>query len=128
MRLQDTGIQVLPEIQMYGGDTTSWRFYMQHASQAYYSLGEATGYSANVYIIPYYMQTGVSINGTPVLTKAATMKEYDGIATAEFEFATADTIALGGKYIYQIEFIYGTEKRVGQGSLYIHPNINRPTS
>lgn len=128
MRLQDTGIQVLPEIQMYGGDTTSWRFYMQHASQAYYNIDEADGYSANVYIMPYYMQTGVSVSGTPTLTKAATIREYDGIATAEFEFAVADTISLGGKYIYQIEFTCGTEKRIGQGSLYIHPNINRPVS
>lgn len=128
MRTQDTGIQVLPEIQMYGGDTTSWRFYMQHTTHSYYTLDETVGYSATAYIIPYFMQTGVGVNGTPVLTKTATLKEFDGSAAAVFEFTTADTINLGGKYIYQIEFVFGTEKRIGQGNLYIHPNINRASS
>ena len=125
MRINEQNIQTLPDIEMYGGDTAPWQFYLAHDNGTYYDIGTVSGYSASLNIIAYYMSTGVNMTGTPVLTKTGTIKTVDGIAAAEFTLSDSDTISMAGKYIYQVEVTYGSEKRVAQGNLYIHANITQ---
>ena len=116
---------VLPNIEMYGGDTTPWQYDLYHNDGRRYTRSEATGYTAKLYIIPYAYKAGFAMTGSPVLTKTATISEKDGGAAATFEFGPSETLTMAGKYIYQVEFTGGSERRVGQGDLYIHPNIHQ---
>ena len=125
MTIKNSCIQALHDIEMYGGDTTPWRMYLKHDGGTYYTLAEADGYAATLTILPYYMKTGVGVNGVPVLTKTATLKEIDSKAVAEFAMTENDTKTLAGKYIYQVEFAYGSDIRIGQGNLYVHANIDQ---
>lgn len=125
MKLQETGIQILPDVHMFGGDTTPWRCYLKHASGAGYTVDDAVGYTVTMYILPYYMQSGFNVSGEPILSMNGVIEDVNGFAAAIFEFEASDTISLAGKYIYQIEVNFGREKRLGQGSLYIRPNIYR---
>ena len=125
MTSRNTCIQVLHDIEMYGGDTTPWRLYLKHDGGGNYTFDEIDGYDATLTILPYYMNTGVSISGTPVVTKSGTFVDMDGDAAVEFSLYESDTKTLAGKHIYQIEIANGSDKRIGQGGLYIHANIDQ---
>ena len=122
---QESCIAILPDVEMYGGDTTPWQIFIAHENGNPYTVDELDGYTATLYLIPYYMNTGVSVSGAPVLTKSGTFKAVDGVGAVEFAMAASDTKTLAGKYTYQVEFHYGTACRIGQGKVHIRTNINR---
>lgn len=127
MHKHDVPITILPDIEMYGGDTEPWNVQMIHDDGRCYLMTEVTGYSAVLTIMPFIYSAGLGVSGASVtLTKNATIERYGtNEAMVVFSFAAADTLNLSGKYTYQIEFTYSGNKRIGQGNLYIRNNINR---
>lgn len=120
---------ILPDIEMYGGDTVPWEVVLQNEDGSEFTYNKAKDLSCELTITPFKVTTGIgghAIPISPLLIKAGSIKE--GIsenAIMVFEFDATDTIALRGKFIYQIEVAYGTYLRVAQGNLYIKQNINR---
>lgn len=116
---------VLPDIEMYGGDTQPWEISVKHENGISYTLTEMAGYTSVLTITPLSV---VSYNASvaPVLTKNGALSADDqGNAAVIFEFDSTDTLYLRGKYIYQITFSQeNTKLRVGQGKLIIKPNNN----
>lgn len=127
MRQNDYPITVLPDIEMYGGENEPWQVQILHDNGTKYLISEVTGYSAILSIIPFEYSAGLGVVGaTPVLTINATFREYEtDKAMAVFSFTIADTLNLSGKYVYQIELASNSNKRIGQGYLFIRNNINR---
>lgn len=124
----DIQVVILPDIEIYGGDTTPWEVAMMHQNGTGFSLEETSGYSAVLTVTPFMHSAGLGSGGTNsyVLQKTGTIKPLStGDVGAEFTFSTTDTKELAGKYTYQIEFNLGEASRVGQGSLHIMNNINR---
>lgn len=123
----DVNMVILPDIEMYGGDNEPWQVQMMHDDGTCYLISEVVGYTAVLTIMPFIYSAGLGLNGAaPILTKNGTFGQYDhNKAMAVFSFTTTDTLSFSGKYTYQIEFIYGSGKRIGQGNLYIRNNINR---
>lgn len=116
----DLQMTILPDIEMYGGDTTPWYIQLVHGSGIGFTYSEASGYTSRLTIAPYVSVTG----GGYAVQKTGTISSYgDGSAAAVFSFVENDTKTLFGKYIYQVEFTNGTEKRIGQGTLTIRRNI-----
>ena len=113
---------VLPDMELYGGDTTAWKILLCHLNGKPYETSEITGYSCVLTITPFVM--GKASDVEPVLTKTATVIQNAERATALFEFQVSDTINLSGKYVYQIELNDGTHARVGQGYLFFRRNNN----
>lgn len=116
---------VLPDIEMYGGDTQPWEISIIHENGVLYTVTEATGYSSEMTITPFSV-SAYNASVSPVLTKSGRISVgSDDNAIFMFEFDKSDTIHLRGKYIYQIAFSNeDTKLRVGQGKLIIKPNNN----
>ena len=116
---------VLPDIEMYGGDTQPWEISIKHENGVSYTQEELIGYAGLLTVTPFSVNT-MSASVSPVLTKSGRIgASDDGSATIMFEFNSADTLYLRGKFIYQIAFSYDSTKlRVGQGKLTIRPNNN----
>ena len=127
MRRNDYPIIVLPDIEMYGGDTEPWKVLIAHEDGRSYLYSEASGYSGTLTIMQYMYSVGLGVNGgTYILQKSGSLQLYDAEdASIVFSFAVNDTKNLAGRYTYQIEISHGTDKRIGQGSLFIKNNINR---
>lgn len=115
----DVQMTILPDIEMYGGDTTPWYIQLMHGSGIGFTYSEAAGYSSRLTITPFaYLASGYAVQ------KTGTISSYNGNgAAAVFSFTENDTKALSGKFIYQVEFINGSNKRIGQGTLFIRKNI-----
>ncbi len=120
---------VLPYIEMYGGDTVPWEVTLMRENGEKYLMDSAKDFTCVLTISPINSISGLggsSLVSTPLLKKTATIKEaLDGSATAIFDFTTDDTLQLRGKFIYQIDILYGDDVRTGQGHLLIKQNINR---
>lgn len=120
---------ILPDIEMYGGDTVPWEVTLIHEDGGKYTIDGAKDFLCTLTITPFKVTTGLGGRAspvTPVLTKSGSLKQtLDESATVIFPFDIADTIGLRGKFLYQIEITYGTDLRAAQGHLYIKQNINR---
>lgn len=119
----------LPDITMYGGDTTPWYISIMKQDGTPYPFGSLTGSSAKLFLSPYALSVGIGNDAQaaePVLTKSGTVTgDPDGNGTILFTMERADTIDLRGKYLYQIEISRDDDLRVLQGVVTIRPNINR---
>jgi len=119
-------VNTLPDIEMYGGDTTPWDAPLIKPSGADYKLSDLSGIDVTLYIAPFHSvisADGVVPSGA-VITKTATLASKGAhFAVAQFEFSQSDTISLRGKYVYQIEVTNGQDTRISQGYLYIKPNL-----
>lgn len=121
-------VATLPDVEMYGGDTTPWEIAMLHENGTGYTLAEADGYSCVLTVTAFSHAAGLGSGGSSsyALQKAGTIKTLsDGSVGAEITFSSADTKTLAGKFVYQVEFINGEQGKVGQGYLNIRNNINR---
>lgn len=116
---------VLPDIEVYGGDTQPWEISILHENGQPYTVGEMNGYESKLTVTPFSI-SHYSESIRPVLSKSGRIStSSDGYAVVMFEFDSTDTIRMRGKYIYQIAFSYGgTKLRVGQGKLIVRPNNN----
>lgn len=114
---------VLPDIEMYGGDTTMWKIPLRRPSGGSYATDSLEGYYCALTITPFSMAQNVTME--PVIIKNSEIED-DGMggAMVVFEFEISDTINMSGKYVYQIELYSEEQSRVAQGYLYIKKNNN----
>lgn len=121
-------IHRLPDIAMYGGDTTPWVVTLTNEDgSSFTDAGEST-YECILSISPFSQMYGAgnyASFGLPTLTKSASVTKSGGAYIATFAFIMEDTIQLRGKYTYQIEVRSGIGNKVSQGSLTILENKNR---
>lgn len=121
-------VRVLPDIEMYGGDTTPWQIALVNANGVPLKVDAGADCTVTLSVAPYKVTTGLghTIEEVPlVLTKDGVMEtgEDDDIF-AVFEFTETDTKTLNGKYVYQVDVRHGSNVRVGQGVLHVFQNIN----
>lgn len=123
------GLDVLPEIEMYGGDTSDWEISLFKNGNEPITYQFAKECTVILTLVPLTVTSGLGNNATPVaplLTKSATITEaQDGSPNVVFSFSATDTKNLRGKFIYQIEVQQSTNLRLCQGRIYIKQNINR---
>lgn len=130
MSKYDYTLNVLPDIEMYAGDTAPWVVYPmdEHNRIRYESL---SNYVNTLTIMPFTVSAGISANAMipqVVLRKTGNADSGDdGYMIVTYTFSEGDTKSLRGKYVYQIEMKSqtGSVVRIGQGNLYIKQNINR---
>ena len=129
MNTYDFPIEVLPDIEIYGGDTSPWHLILVREDGKNYTMETTVGYTCKLTITPFKVTTGLGDMAhiiKTILTKSGKIQAgVHGEATALFEFSTSDTKGLRGKYIYQVEVESGAASRICQGRLYIRQNINR---
>ena len=123
------GLDVLPEIEMYGGDTSDWEISLFKNGNEPITYQFAKECTVVLTIVPLTVTSGLGNNSTavtPLLTKSATIAQLpDGSPSVVFSFNATDTKNLRGKFIYQIEVQQSTNLRLCQGRIYIKQNINR---
>lgn len=119
----------LYDIEMYGGENQPWEFPLVRRNGAIFAIEQGVLCTATLTIAPFdaipdpagYINTrDIVIQKTATLTTGT-----DGGAVAVFEFEEEDTKKLYGKFIYQVEIDHHGDKRIGQGNLAIHYNINQ---
>ena len=120
---------ILPDIEMYGGDTVPWVVTLVRKDGSKYTMDSVEGLRCTLTVTPFKVTTGLGGHAVPIaplLTKEGIFKEaLDGSATVLFDFLVEDTIQLRGKFTYQVDVVYGDDLRAAQGHLYIKQNINR---
>lgn len=122
-------VQKLPDIEMYGGDTTPWEIELMRDNNTIFKYEDGVSCTVVLTLTPLKASTGLGSNATvlaPILTKYGVVKSTATNGTSViFVFAAKDTKDLRGKYTYQLEVKYENDCRIGQGTLYIKQNINR---
>ncbi|MBR5014255.1 MAG: hypothetical protein IKY16_06580 [Bacteroidales bacterium] len=122
-------VYTLPYIEMYGGETLSWEISLLREDGTKYSADSVEACRVILTFMPVKTTTGLGYYAKPadpVLEKMGdTVLDTDGSPITVFTFSEEDTIALRGKYIYQIEVRHNDDLRVCQGDIYIKQNINR---
>lgn len=124
MAKYDYAVVALPDIEMYGGDTTPWVVRLMTSASQHYT-GDPTNVSCVLTITVPKLTTTLGHTpsaSSPVITKNGTVASDTEGVYATFEFARSETIGLRGKFIYQIEVTIGNQVRVQQGSLYVRQN------
>lgn len=120
----------LPDLNMYGGDTTPWSVTLVRQNGNPYPYAAIDGCTCTLTLMPFSVSNGVNANVNlvpPVLTVVGTLtNDTMGTGTVVFHLTKEDTIALRGKYIYQVEIDNDGDLRIGQGFVTIRQNINRP--
>lgn len=116
-------------MEMYAGDTTPWKIAMVRENGEPYITSSTSGYTCKLALTPFAVYAGIGNNAitqAPILTKTGVVKiDTNGQMYATITFSTTDTIALRGRYTYQVEVANGSDKRICQGQLVIRGNINR---
>lgn len=125
----DESIEILPDIEMYGGNNDTWviRLYKPDKQRWTYSeLQNKRCYFTLIIKENAYVHRN-SDDSSFTLTKTGALQTDDdgSSATAVFMFNTSDTSSAFGKYIYQVEMICAGVKQVAQGTLFIRKNINQ---
>lgn len=115
----------LPDIEIYAGDTSSWTVNLFHEDKSPYVYEELFG-AACVFTVKQFgvLNTDVS---SAIITKRIPFMSDDPeeSVSLKIKFDVVDTLALRGKYIYQIEIITGQSNMVYQGYLRILQNLSR---
>lgn len=118
----------LPDIAIYGGDTTSWEVSLINDYGKRMTVNEDLVCSATLSFMPLKMASGIvgsSVSPEPILKKSGTLKpSLKGGTAALFQFEESDTKHLRGKFIYQIEIQVDNDIRIRQGYIYIRQNID----
>ena len=119
----------LPDIMMYGGDTTPWFITLEDEDGKPLIPEAGDTYQCVLSIIPFGVTSGIgmyAMASTPSLQKIANFEDSgEGFYQAKLPFVTSDTMTLRGKYIYQIEVQSSGSNKVNQGKLTVLANINR---
>jgi len=119
----------LPDIMMYGGDTTPWFITLEDENGIALIPEASDSYQCVLSIIPFGSSFGIGMNATtlaPVLQKTSVFEDSgEGYYHAKMTFVPSDTMYLRGKYLYQIEVQSAGSNKVNQGKLTVLANINR---
>lgn len=123
-------VQVLPDMEMYGGDTTPWAVNIILPPNGASAFEDLSGFQCTLSLLQYrnaVAQTTCIPLASPALAKSVSISRAPGSdnVTALFEFEIADTINLSGKFIYQIAITNNDEMYLSQGFLLIKPNVNK---
>ncbi len=120
----------LPDIVMYGGDTTPWVVNLIKETGELYTVSDNlanTFNTASLYFMPYGITTGAASDAyifEPILTVEGSMEtDDDGYPIVVFYFTPENTSILRGKYVYQVEISGATELRLAQGVVTIKQNV-----
>lgn len=116
--------QALPDIDMYGGDTTPWEITIQLPVSDPNFTTELSSLSCVFTLTPYRSPMAASMavdKQQIVLQKNVSLNQSTspGIATALIDFSIEDTCCLSGKYIYQIAITNDIDLFIAQGKLLI---------
>lgn len=124
---KENQIELLPDVEMYGGNGDTWVFHLFKQDGSRYTYSElndgGTSFQLVIREIEYITRGAVS---DFKLVKSGTLTEDDDeeSAVAVFSFATLDTLDVNGKFVYQFEMSRGGVKQIAQGNLFIRRNIN----
>ena len=122
-------VQVLPEIEMYGGDTTPWEITLVDNLDNPFSVEVGSDCTATLSFAPIKASSGISgsaVSFGSIFSKPGVISENSSGGTSiTFDFEEQETKSLRGKFLYQIEIRHGDGVRIGQGSVYIKQNINQ---
>lgn len=113
--MQDT-LFTLPAIEFVGGETQRLTFNV-------YSAGGTSPFELSDCTCDFSVVSFTNRSGDPVITKS--MSANGNILSVKLD--SGDTIALSGKYIYQIQIRdqSGNVEIPNQGIIYIADNINK---
>lgn len=141
----------LPDIDMYGGDTTPWQVNVVNKDGTPFIIEDEdkSKYSAELVFCPLKSSYGMSQNSSSdnvMLRKAGVLQTSATQTAVMFYFLTDDTEDLRGKFIYQVKITYddsedttggtsgssgGTTNdatdvvvKISQGIVYIKQNID----
>lgn len=124
-------VHELPYIEMYGGETLNWEVDIVNDDGTYFKNEEILGCDAVLTLTPFKTTSGIGTSAIPApvsLKKIGYVRNNsEGNPTIEFLFYEEDTIALRGKYVYQIDVRIQSNLRISQGYIYIKQNNNRNT-
>ncbi len=119
----------LPDMVIYGGDTTEWDIYIMPIDKSVFAFDDEADYSVTLSFTPLKAVASMAFGEEvcdPVLTKVALLEQDDdGNTFAAITFSESDTIGLRGTYVYQVEFQSDLDLQVCQGRVTIRQNINR---
>lgn len=122
-------VGVLPDIEMYGGDTAPWYVVLVNPDGTPHQYNDLSQVSSVLTFTSYKVASGQGQNAIvipPVLIINGEISIYaTGGVMATFIFSESQTKQLHGKYVYQIEIINGNDKRISQGHILIKHNIHR---
>lgn len=118
----------LPDIEMYGGDTTPWEIFMVYEDGTNFTVGSGTQCTCSLTLSPFVIKSTLSNGGSSVpkiWTHQGTIRRDAELGTlsAVFDFVPEDTINLRGKFVYQVDVSFGDDIRVCQGILNIKQNV-----
>lgn len=118
----------LPDVEIYGGDTSPWHVKITDENGRPLSNTRLEGCALTLVAVPYGMSRGLSAGADrsePILLAMGHLMDTpDGYAVAEFEPDYDETVAMRGKYLYQITLCDGMNERVLQGKLTVKQNIS----
>lgn len=117
---------VLPDIEMYGGNTDTWQIPLYRDNNARMRWENARDATYTL-VIKDYGYTHKPNGATYfTLTKTGRLEqEPDGNAVVIFQFDKNDTLSMYGKYTYQIIAEDENYSHAEQGTLFITKNINQ---
>lgn len=124
-------IHPLPDIEMYGGDTTPWDVSMVYEDGTSFAMIANANCSCTLTLSPFGIKTLApsTHNVTSIIWSHQGVINNDVANqkfTVRFDFNPEDTINLRGKFLYQVDMRFGDEVRIGQGVLNIRQNLNLP--
>jgi len=126
----DYRINILPDVEMYGGNTDTWELVLIKENGDQYTYDELKD-TQSVFLLTikdYAYQHRPNGGVYHTLQKQGVLGVDDDLvgAVCRFSFAPEDTLAWMGKYTFQVELIHGTDIRhAAQGNLIIRKNINQ---
>lgn len=126
----DYRIRILPDVEMYGGNTDTWELVLTKEDGSQYTYEELKDSNCSfILTIKDYGYQHRPNGGTYLsLQKTGVLGIDDDMtgAVCRFSFTPSDTLAWMGKFTYQIELIQGDLVRfAAQGNLIIRKNINQ---
>lgn len=126
----DYRINILPDVEMYGGNTDIWELVLIKETGEQYTYEELKD-SDGIFLLTikdYTYQHRPNGGVYHTLQKNGVLGVDDDLvgAVCRFSFAPEDTLSWMGKFTYQVELIHGADiRRAAQGNLIIRKNINQ---
>ena len=126
----DYRINILPDVEMYGGNTDTWELVLINERGDQYTYEELKDTTCRflLTIKDYGYQHRPNGGVYHSLQKTGVLGVDDDLvgALCRFSFSPSDTLSWMGKYTYQVELIQGDIVRhAAQGNLIIRKNINQ---
>lgn len=125
-------IRSLPDIDMYGGDTTPWEIFLVHENGDILEIDEELERACTLTLGNYNAKALATNNGSVmkpiwVHSGAFGISPENNRTFIHFDFTPEDTANLRGKFLYQVDVLLGNNVRVCQGVVNIKQNINGGT-